>query len=273
MTPPLGEYMKKLIPLIAIAGLMTACDELNFNGQLNVAKNFTITEHYDQIDCNNRMDWWNCQDKSVTISAGNHSTEIRPSQLGQDKIIEIKLDGRKGQQVKITGNKYVNLGDQFHINAADIAQNFDIAGNIDTQVSNSSETSTIETCSEIYYERRCHLEHSVQETMAIGGMMPQGHGGPGGPGHGPGGPGWPGGPGHGGGGGGQPPRPPHEICETVAVTYYGDQDVRYYYSTTTKTMIAQFVQGTDVLATFQGQDSKTDKIYTYKGICRIHGRY
>jgi hypothetical protein len=66
----------------------------------------------------------------------------------------------------------------------------------------------------------------------------------------------------------QPP-PPRWVCEDVPVTYYGDQDVRYYNQTTLKTLNAKFLQSTTVLGDFSGQNSNTEKIYTYQGVCRL----
>jgi hypothetical protein len=254
--------MKKLLPIVAAAaGLLTACEDTKFSGQLNAYNTFNITEEYDVIDCNNRFDWWNCQSKSLSVNPGSHSADISLTQSGSTKQIVLKLDGDKNKVIKISLDKDVSVGDQFSIRASQIKQDFDIVGRIDTQVSRSQEMSAIETCSETHYERRCHIEggnqgHLVVATQQPGYLVP-GH---------PPGEGQPG-PGH------QPPPyiPPHEVCENVPVTLYGNQDVSYYNQTTVKTLSAQFLKNSSNLADFVGSRSNTDKIYTYRGLCRLNG--
>ena len=61
------------------------------------------------------------------------------------------------------------------------------------------------------------------------------------------------------------PKPP--VCHTVWVSRPGNMPVRYYYETTTKDIKAGFAQAEKTFAGYQGQSSRTEQIYTYKGIC------
>jgi len=264
--------MKKLLPILAAAtGLLTACEDTKYSGQLNAHNTFSITEEYDATDCNNRFDWWNCQSKSLSINPGSHAADISLTQSGSTKQIVLKLDGDKNKVIKISLDKDVSVGDQFSIRASQIKQDFDIIGRIDTQVSRSQEVSAVETCSETHYERRCHMEGGNQGHLIMASQQPDYLV----PGHPPG-EGQPGqgglvpGPSH---GGPQPPPyiPPHEVCENVPVTLYGNQDVSYYNQTTVKTLSAQFLKNSSNIADFVGSRSNTDKIYTYQGVCRLNG--
>lgn len=259
--------MKKLFPILAAATLLTACEDLKFGGQLTVHSNFNINEDYDPVACNERFDWWNCRSKSLSVDSGSHTAEISLTKLGTTKQIFLKLDGKRDKEIKIELNKDIKLNDQFYIQASDIKQDFDISGRIDTQVSDSQEISGVETCSETHYERRCRWVQQQQDVHQIdmqpndgGHLVPGPSGGHQGGGH------------HGGDLRPVRPLPPREICENVPVTLYGDQDVSFFYRTTVKTLSAQFVKSQNSLADFVGTKSSSDKIYTYRSVCRLNGR-
>lgn len=57
-------------------------------------------------------------------------------------------------------------------------------------------------------------------------------------------------------------------CGNENVSHRGDQEVEYYYSTTTESVRLQLVADQKAVSDFSGSDSSTDKHYTYKGICR-----
>ncbi|MBK9323754.1 MAG: hypothetical protein IPM97_12565 [Bdellovibrionaceae bacterium] len=245
--------MKKVLLLLMTSSMLSACDELNFRGQIKVYRSFEVVEQYNQVSCNERVDWWNCQNKSVNFSEGLHTAEVTLTESGGDPTIVVKVEGNKSQQVKITGNKNVKISDNFHIRAVDINQKFDIKGSIDTKITDGPEMSGVETCSETHYETRCRWEDLDGDRRGRDGRPDRGddrHG----PGHGPG---------HGG----------REVCERVPITLYGDRDVTYYHETTEKNLKSQFVQGSDVLADITGRHTRVRKVYTYQGYCRLHSRH
>jgi hypothetical protein len=273
--------MKKMWPVLTLLGLLSACNDLNFSGQIVATSDFLITEKYNQADCNLREDWWNCKDKTLKITKGTHSADISLSQLGSDKIIQLKLDGNNSKTIKMVGNKNVKLGDKFFIHAADIKQTFDISGTSETKVSKSEEVSAVETCSETHYEQQCHWSTMSTKALQIIASVPMPHGpdAPERPMPGPGDNRQPerpmpiGGGGDSGdsgsdSGGGQD-NTPREICEDVAIVEYGNQDVSYHTETTVKTLTFQFLQSNNSLGSFISQKSSSQKVYSYQGVCRL----
>lgn len=63
------------------------------------------------------------------------------------------------------------------------------------------------------------------------------------------------------------------VCRWENRYFYGDQEVRYYNLTTTRTGEIRLLNpGTNVeAAKFYGRSSGTQQVITYEGFCRIHG--
>lgn len=249
--------MKKYSVLALTAFGLLACDDLRFDGNLRVFSSISIQQRYDMTDCHEEF-FFNCpKSGTFTIPAGNTAMQVSFGESGNQKQIFLEYkDGRNTNKLTLEVDKNIPLSDNFVLSAAQIKQDFDLRGNIATQVTQTDEQSGVESCTYTTWEYRCHEEYH------------HGGGGHGGPGHGPGGPGH--GPGF-GPGPGMPPPPmggSRTVCENVPVTHYGYQDVRFYYVYTTKDMIANFAKGSTLLAQYTGRHTKSDKIYTYQSICR-----
>ncbi len=61
--------------------------------------------------------------------------------------------------------------------------------------------------------------------------------------------------------------PPQYTCWTETHYRYGWQEVVYYLKTTRQSMQSEITQAGQSAATFEGERSSSEKIYTYKGIC------
>lgn len=218
--------MKRYLTLVALPIFLAACDEPVYYGEFHIQKPFVITEKYSRSECNDRYDWWNCQDKALSLSQGAHKVKYALLKKGKDTVINFIFDNDKSKNIIITSPE-INLNDEFHIAAADINQNFDISGQIDTDITRSSETDGLESCTYTTHEFLCHWVdiHTEKKTTR------------------------------------------EYICEDVIVSHEGRMHVRYYYLTTLKKMTGIFLQQNDELARFQTNNSNTDKIYTYKGAC------
>ncbi len=290
--------------VLALMMFFVGCDELKFNGTLNVREMMTFAqEGEDPYTCQQKPDWYNCKPAgTVTINPGQFATKIIVGMAnGSEKSIkmEVSNNGNNPTTVEMKFDKNIETGDHFLITGAQIKQNFDLAGDIATKVTNSPEQSGQDSCTYQVQEMVCRgvqkaVEPSKADTKvltdltaqveALGGKPfpgPGGHGGPGGhpgpfPGPQPGPFGPPPGP-HPGpypgphpgpGPGPGPMPPPHPVCHPQWVTRYGYQYVSFYYETTTKDIAARFVQADKTLADYAGTTSDTKKVYTYRDTCR-----
>jgi len=295
--------------LMTLMAFLVGCDEIKFNGVLGVHEIMTFAqEGEDPYTCQQKPDYWNCKPAgNAVVNPGQFNTKAILSGDNQQKQITLEIkNGQNPTVVDLKFDKNIETGDHFLITAAQLKQNFDLAGDIVTQVTRTPEQSGTESCTYQAQEMVCRSMETVKSddssSQALGdltaladelGLKPghfpggqqPGHGGPQ-PGHFPGGQQ----PGHGGPqpghfpggqqpdhGGPQPgsfpgthgPQPyPGPVCHPVWVSRPGYQYVRFYYETTTKDITAKFLQGDKNLADYQGQSSNTKKIYTYQDTCR-----
>lgn len=225
------------------------------------------------------------------MNPGQFATNATLGMNGQQKQIRLEVkNANPATVVELNFDKNIEIGEQFTLTAAQIKQNFDLAGTMLTKVENSAEQSGTEYCTYQYPQTVCRgktktadaaLEAVETEVSKFGG--PGGHGGLGNHG-GFGGipqPGYPSPvfpgqqypgyqyPGNGGGHGGQyGPYPGTPNCHTEWVSRPGSMYVRFYYETTLRDIKAGFVQGSVSLADYQGHASSTKTVYTYQSQCR-----
>ena len=286
--------------VLAMLVFLIGCDEIKFSGTLDVHEIMTFMQAgEDPYACQQKPDWWNCKPAGpVTVNPGQFSTKATLGMSGQQKQIKLEVNNAKPATViELNFDKNIETNDHFLLTAAQLKQNFDLAGDIVTTVTRTPEQSATESCTYQTQEMVCRgveavksadtdakalkdLTAAVDELGVKGpfgpppGPFPGPHPGPYGPGPFPGpyGPGphpGPYGPGPGPGPYGPGPGPhPGPVCHPQWVTRYGYQYVRFYFETTTKDITAKFVQGDKNLADYKGQAADTKKVYTYQDTCR-----
>ncbi|MBI4350822.1 MAG: hypothetical protein HY550_05240 [Elusimicrobia bacterium] len=247
----------KNIGIAAMALFLAGCDEVKFNGSMNVLEQMTFSQG---------------QDKTVVVAPGQFGAKVTLGQSGGKKKIKLEIkNADPATTVKLEFDKNINIGGTFNVTASQLGQNFDLAGTMATQVEKSPEYSTYEGCTYQYPQTVCRggaksaSEAAAGETLAadasgfaaveavetpeasnpelVGDLR-----------HGP----YPGN-----------VAPPHTpVCHTVWVSRPGQRYVRYYIETTHRDIDAGFVQNGKTLGSFKGHSSQNETVYTYQSDCR-----
>lgn len=231
--------------LAALMAFLVGCDEIKFGGMLTVHDIMT----FEQTGANKRG--------TVVVNPGQFQTKVILGMSGQEKQIKLEINnnGNNPTVVEMNFDKNIETNDNFVLKAAQIGQNFDLAGNIVTTVTRTQEQSGNESCTYQAQEIVCRggrsadtgltandeLAPKVEAAILEFGKQPA-------PGQ------------------FAPPQPPS--CYPTWVTRYGWQYVRFYVETTTKDITAGFVQADKSLAEYKGTGSTNEKIYTYQSVCR-----
>lgn len=259
----------KGISIAAVALFMAGCDEVKFNGLLNVSeplafkqdlKAFTPEENYRGPAV-------------VTVAPGQFQAKATIGKSGSKKQIKLEIaNGEKPTVVKIQFSKDIPLGSEFTLAAAQIGQSFDMVGRMDTKVEKSPEYSGYEHCTYQYPQTVCRSaaksanEEAASKTLesdlsAFAKASDSEDRAPGVPnptlvpGHYP--------PGQ----FNNPPPPHTPVCHTVWIDRPGTMYVRYYHETTLRDLSADFVQGGKTLANYSGKSSETRTVYTHQSAC------
>ena len=164
--------------------------------------------------------------------------------------------------------KNIEIGETFNITAAQLKQNFDLAGTMATKVENSPEYSGYEGCSYQYPQTVCRSNKSADEAVSAKAaavvsefaaveavevpeasnpeMVDRGHPNP-----------------------GQFNNVPHTpVCYTNWVTRPGQRYVRYFVRSTLRDIEANFLQNGKTLGSFKGGSKQNETVYTYQSDCR-----
>ncbi|OGS49481.1 MAG: hypothetical protein A3J79_13355 [Elusimicrobia bacterium RIFOXYB2_FULL_62_6] len=241
--------------VLAAMVCLTGCDELKFNGMFDVREAMTFTqEAEDRSVCAQKADPSDCrQAGKVVLAAGQYSTKVTIGKSGSKKFVKMEVKtGSKPTKIEMEFDKNIETGDHFVIKADQLKQAYDLAGDISTKVDRTQEQSGYEHCTYQAQEIVCRggkSEGLELDTETLGDLAEAA----GLDKHGPNPPVY-----HG-------PNPP--VCHPVWVSRPGSQHVRYFYETTTKDIKAGFVQGEKTFGDYQGQSSRTEKVYTYQGHC------
>jgi hypothetical protein len=247
----------KYFGMAAMLAVLAACNEINFSGLLNVTEAITFAQ----------------SGNSVTVNPGQFQTKASLGQSGSEKQIKLEINnGSNPTKVQISFDKNINIGETFSLTAAQIGQNFDLAGTLATKVENSPEQNGSEYCTYQYPQTVCRAAAKSADETASGANLdlvkmnqdaayerttpeasnpvladetrePQFNGAP------------------------MPP-PYTPVCNTVWVNRPGTMWTRFYMETTLRDINANFIQAGKNLGAYTGHSSETRKVYTYQSQCR-----
>jgi len=244
----------RLCGLAAMMGVLTGCDEVKFNGNMNLLEQVTFAQ----------------KSGNVTVAPGQFQAKATLGASASKKTIKLEIkNADPATTVELKFDKNIEIGETFNISAAQLGQNFDLAGTMATQVKDSQEYYESQSCSVQYPQTVCRAlakseaDEAVEADIAaqastLSGdakageapavsnpVMVEEKGGPQ-PGY----------------------NPPHQpVCHTVWHTRPGWQQVRYFNRTTLRDIDANFLQAGKTLGGFKGASSQTQRIYTYQGPC------
>lgn len=232
--------------VIAMMAFLVGCDEVKFNGLFDVRETMTFKQEADAET--------NRQAATVVLNPGQYSTKVTIGQSGGRKYIKMEAKtGSKPSVIEMNFDKNIEVGDHFVIKADQLKQAYDLVGDIATKIDRTQEQQAWEYCTYQAQEMVCRggdksealdmNTESLGDLAAAAGLEK----------HGPYPPQYYG------------PQPP--VCHPIWVSRPGNMPVRYFYETTTKDIKAGFVQAEKSFGDYQGQSSRTEKIYTYQGIC------
>lgn len=245
----------KTIGVAAMALFLAGCDEIKFNGSMNVLEQITFNQ----------------KQGAVTVAPGQFAAKVTLSANNSKKKIKMEIkNADPATEVKLEFDKDINIGETFNVTAAQLKQNFDLAGTMATKVTRSEERSTYESCTYQYPQTVCRSSKSadkavsedlvakVSEFAAVDAVevpetvnpvpadrQPYYPGQP-----------YP----------GYYPNTPS--CHTVWVNRPGSRYVRYFIETTDRDIDAGFVQNGKTLGSFKGHSTQHETIYTYQSDCR-----
>jgi hypothetical protein len=248
----------KGLGLAAVAAFLVGCNEINFSGLLSVTDTITFADQ-------NRV--------NITVPAGQFSTKASIGQSGKKKVIKLEIaTPNQPTKVQLSFDKNIEIGQTFTLTAAQIGQNFDMAGTMDTKVEKSPEYSRNEFCTYQMPQTVCRaaarteaqvavdaaVTSEVSKLSAVSAVSAPEASNPvavdtKGPGF-----------------NGPVPPPPHytPVCHTQWITMNGYKYVRYYIETTTRDIKSDFVQAGKTLGSYAGRSVENRDVYTYESQCR-----
>lgn len=143
--------MKNLFLLLALSTLMISCKEIS--GNLQVTQNF-------QAKVDNKCGWdpfGNCQPtKEVTVATGNYNTTI---DFSSKDLIKMQIKANKVNEtilLKRPANFEFPTNGEFQLAANEIDQDFNIHGQVQTQVLESPTRREFESCTYTRNEYVCY---------------------------------------------------------------------------------------------------------------------
>lgn len=172
----------------------------------------------------------NLKRKTVTLAPGLYTATV--SALG-DKNFNLKLEGRDNFKIPLKTEKDIYLptsNGEIRVSGADLDQPFDVRGTIYTHVDRSESRTTTQSCTWTSTEQRCEKVCVVTERFRNCDIQ----------------------------------------CQPITITHNGYQHVDYHIRTTYRDLKLQLLErnGEKLLATFNGDDTATDRIVERTGICR-----
>lgn len=251
----MNQKIMKGLGLAAVAVFLVGCNEINFSGLLNVTEPITFAG----------------QRAEIVVNPGQFNTKASIGQSGSKKTIKLEIaNANPATKVELSFDKNINIGATFTLAAAQIGQNFDVNGTMDTKVEKSPEYSRNEFCTYQMPQTVCRAAKSVAQDASVEAVTaevsklaeaaqvsvpeasnpapvdakgPQFNG--------------------------PVPPPPHTpTCHTQWISMNGYKYVRYYVETTTRDIKSDFVQAGRTLGSYSGRSVENRDVYTYEGQCR-----
>lgn len=250
------------VTIVAMTAFLAGCDDIKFSGLMTVNESITFAQDLKAFTPEESYRG----PSSVTVAPGRYDTKATIGKSGSNKVIKLEIkNADKPTVVKLQFDKNISLNGDFTLAGPQINQAFDLKGSIDTKVTKSEEYSGSEHCTYQYPQTVCRsgaksasetseivkaLGMDVETVEASNPVMVEDKGHQPRPPH------------------GVNPPPPHQpVCHTVWHTRPGTQWVRYYYKTTTRGLLADFVQNGKTLSSFDGTSVETERVYTYQSSC------
>lgn len=221
--------MKKLALLLPLVLLMS-CEKVRFDSTLDVQTPFSIQG----------------KRKSLNIPAGKFDATFS---IKSKKNFELKIGEGKDQKIKfaIPENVFIpHSNGHFFLSSQESDQGFDMEGDVETRVENSTPITESEQCSIKTGTRRvCHYEPGPVVCVEREGRQVC----------------------H---------QIPREVCSWEDVYEYGRREVTYHYQTSQTSLDLDFkVPGSDqVLGHLDGRSHvETDRINDFIGPCRLYHHF
>ncbi|MFA6238338.1 MAG: hypothetical protein WC635_13475 [Bacteriovorax sp.] len=167
--------------------------------------------------------------KDVTLTPSTYRATLK---MKSDKKLNLEIKDFEGKDITlpIKSDEGMNLpsNGKFAIGHEKIGQPFDVVGVMKTDVNVSDTTYNVESCSWTETETRCERRCTKD------------------------------------------PLECHDVCEDITITHEGHQDVAYHYVTTTRNIGLDLMRenSTSHVASFNGSDVDSRKVYEYEGSCR-----
>lgn len=146
-----GDSMRNIMLLLALSTLMISCKEIS--GSLEVTQNF-------QAKVDNKCGWdpfGNCAPtKEVMVAAGNYKAVVDFSSKEQ---IKMQIKANKVTEtilLKRPANFEFPTNGDFQLSASEIDQDFDVHGDVQTQVVESPTRKEVESCTYTRSEYVCY---------------------------------------------------------------------------------------------------------------------
>lgn len=167
--------------------------------------------------------------KDVTLAPDTYRATLK---MKSDKKLNLEIKNVDGKDITlpIKSEDEMNLpsNGKFAISHEKIGQPFDVVGVMNTDVHVSDTTYAVETCSWTETEKRCERVCTKE------------------------------------------PLECRNVCEEITITHEGRRDVSYHYVTTTRDIGLDLIRenSTAHVASFNGRDVNSNKVYEFEGICR-----
>lgn len=229
--------MKKsylLVSLCLLSLLISGCKDLN--GSIEVLQSLKLKSSSGDL---------------FEVAAGSHRVQLKVNSKKKFDLIVTTVNGEQTATFKTNQNlKKIQSGQRLQMSSDVSGQPVNLDGVYLVKNENSENRRTIESCTYYTTEYRCRMETTPQQCTNVTECNPQ-----------------------------NPSQCEtrnvcsggitQQVCGDVQIPHSGDQEVEYYYSTQTESVEMDLLSASNLsVAKVLASDSKSDKHYTYQGICR-----
>jgi hypothetical protein len=217
--------MKNALALLALSLMSVSC--INLTGNLNINEVMTVKK---------RGGFLNLQMKTVELQPGHYEASLKVNNA-QNFTLKLKAvkEGDNDILIPIKSDKAFNIptNGNVAIRGAEIAQPFDISGEMKTDVTESEKMNTTESCTVQRTENHCDkVCHDATATTALHCDI---------------------------------------VCRDVVISIDGSRYVEYHNVYTHRALQAELLdsENKSVKASFEGTDNDSDRVSDCIGECRI----